>query len=260
MKRLLFIFYLLIFILPAPLHADDPFALGDAAFGNPATIDAGVLGDASLNANSAFRDVDGFDIAGAYLGMDFDAVHNLFFKQSGSLYSPRKKNSLIYAIDANWKNNLDYECRQQKIFVPAELEKCIRNLATKRGLLYASELHLERPQTGETITVYFTSNQTGNIVWQVEYKNDANTADGAGDSFLDQRNKKILKFWQDVLDKYGPPNSGDDTWLSSDNEFDPMLRAYYGKLTLSYLGKKSDDDAMNAMKSREEFNAKPYSF
>ena len=110
----------------------------------------------------------------------------------------------------DWKYNLDYECRQQGIVIPADLEKCINSLAQKRGLLYASELHLMRSSTGETIDVYFTSNMTDNKVWRVVYKNDVNEEEAAADKYSDQRDKKILPSWQSDLDKYGAPNSGSD--------------------------------------------------
>jgi hypothetical protein len=94
------------------------------------------------------------------------------------LYAPRDKNAIIYTINPNWKYNLDYECRQGGTVIPAELEKCINSLAKNRGLLYASEMHLVRENTGETIVVYFTSNATSNLVWRVVYNNDVNDIEG----------------------------------------------------------------------------------
>ena len=212
-----------------------------------------------LNVGAGALDVKHFDIAGIMLGMTYDEIYNLFFNNYG-LYAPRKKNSVVYTMDKEWKYNLDYECRQNNIFVPEQLEKCIYSLAKNRGLLYVSEIHLERSFTDETIDVYFTSNATDNVVWKVVYNNDADTVDGANEKFQNIREKKILAFWQGVIDKYGVPNSGEDKWISSENAYDPMMQAFYGHLVLVDNGLNATDSAINIQKARENFQAKPYAF
>lgn len=213
----------------------------------------------SLNPGAEPITVSNFDIAGIMLGMSFDDVETLFFKTKG-LYSPRKDNSIIYSIQKDWKYNLDYECRLQGIVVPAELDQCIKSLAKNRGLLYAAELHLVRENTGETIVVYFTSNATDNVVWRIVYNNDVNEIEGDNEKFADQREKKILAFWQGVLDKYGAPNSGTDKWISTNNSYDPMMTAYYGSLDLVDMGSYTSDIAKGVQSARENFPAKPYAF
>ena len=170
------------------------------------------------------------------------------------------KNGIIYTINTDWKNNLDYECRQNGTVVPAELERCINSLARNRGLLYVSQVHLVRENTGETVTVYFTSNATDNRVWRVVYNNDVNELEGAAEKFIKQRENKILAFWQTVLDKYGSPNSGTDHWISSTNSYDPMLIAYYGALDLVDNGRNATDMVKNTQSARENFRAKSYAF
>lgn len=213
----------------------------------------------TLNPGAQSVNVGGFDIAGIMLGMSFEDIDNLFFKSKG-LYSPREKDSIIYTIQKDWRYNLDYECRQEGIIATAELEQCINTLAKDRGLLYASEVHLVRENTGETIDIYFTSNATDNVVWKVVYNNDVNEIEGANEKFENQRQKKILVFWQNVLDKYGAPNSGTDKWITTNNSYDPIMTAYYGSLELSDMGRWSSDVARNIQQSREYFQAKPYAF
>lgn len=212
-----------------------------------------------MNMDASVANVAAFDIAGVYLGMPFEDVQTLFFKAK-YLYTPRKKNSIIYTMSRDWKYNLDYECRQQDINAPGDLEKCINSLARARGLLYASELHLIRDVTGETIDVYFTSNATENVVWRVVYNNDVNVIEGANEKFENQRQKKILNFWQGILDKYGAPNSGTDKWLSASNAYTPMMTAYYGSLDLVDMGLNAADAAKNVNDARENFKSKPYAF
>ncbi len=237
---------------------EDPFL-----FENFAVVDSGEFDvtaeSVDLNSGASVAAVGNFDIAGVYLGMPFDDVQTLFFKTKG-LYAPRRDNSIIYTIHPDWKYNLDYECRQAGSVVPAELEKCINSLAQNRGLMYAAEMHLLRENTGETMVVYFTSNATENVVWRVVYKNDVNELEGTAEKFENQRQKKILAFWQGVLDKYGAPNSGTDKWISTTNSYDPMMTAYYGELDLVDLGRQASDTALNINQAREHFQAKPYAF
>lgn len=240
------------------VFAADPFNFDEYTITDS---DGGDLTSAnvSINADATAADVSAFDIAGIMLGMPFDDVQTLFFRGNG-LYSPRQKNSIIYTIPTDWKYNLDYECREQGIIIPSQLEQCIKTLARNRGLMYASQLHLERKNTGEKITVYFTSNATDNLVWRVVYENDVNDVPGDDPKFENQRQKKILAFWQSVLDKYGVPNSDTDKWVSSDNAYDPMMTAYYGMLDLVDNGRNSSDAAKNVQGARENFQAKPYAF
>ena len=275
MKRFLFLMSLcsIAFCSNASLAYDDfeytdyeefeDYESDDLDFDSFATIDDEDVDmnteSVSLDENKRPIDVKHFDIAGIMLGMDYYGVYNLFFNRN-ALYAPRKKNSVVYTINKEWKYNLDYECRQNNVFIPEKLEKCIYSLARNRGLLYVSEMHLERAFTGETIDVYFTSNATDNLVWKVVYSNDADNMDGENEKFENIREKKILAFWQGVLDKYGVPNSGEDKWLSSENAYDPMMQAYYGQLVLVDNGLNTTDSSLNIQKARENFQAKPYAF
>lgn len=257
MRKLCFLFALSLFAVGGVAMADsfdfDDFAIVDSGDYDITTEPV------ELNDDADVADVGGFDIAGVMLGMSFDDVETLFLRNKG-LYSPRQKNSVIYTIHPDWKYNLDYECRQSGIYVPQELDNCIKSLAQSRGLLYASELHLEREQTGETMVVYFTSNATDNLVWRIVYNNDVNELEGDADKFAKQRENKILAFWQNVLDKYGAPNSGTDKWISSTNSYDPMMTAYYGELDLVDNGRNASDQSLSIRQARENFKSKPYAF
>lgn len=256
MKKIILLAIMLFAAFPAMCDDwDDPFlsAIQDSG-------DADITTESvSLNSGAEIANVGTFDIAGVLLGMPFEDVQTLFYKTK-ALYAPRKKDSIIYTIHKDWKDNLDYECRQQNIIIPSEIEKCINSLARNRGLLYASEMHLMRENTGETMVVYFTSNATDNLVWRVMYNNDANEIEGTAEKFANQRDKKILAWWQAVLEKYGTPNAGTDKWISSTNAYDPMMTAYYGSLDLTDMGRHASDEAQNIQQARENFHAKPYAF
>ncbi|MDR2685477.1 MAG: hypothetical protein LBB23_01735 [Rickettsiales bacterium] len=223
-------------------------------------IDFEMLGETlALNAGESFANVHDFDISSIMLGMPFESVRILFFREA-AIYRPATRNAITYTIPKEWKSNLDYECRQQKINAPAQLEKCINSAARKRGFLYPSEMRLERPSTGEKISVHFTSNATDNLVWKIIYTNDVDDIPGDAEKFTNQRDKKVLAFWQMVLQKYGTPNSGQGRWISSDLPTDPLMDAGYGKLTLIDWGLYWDDDQENLDDALERFKSKQYAF
>ena len=256
-KRIAFL--LLVAIMPMTSFAviDDDFDFDNFAIED--SVDADITTDSnSINAGAMPVPVANFDIAGIMLGMPFEDVVTLF--ADGGLYAPRTTNAIVYTIAPEWRYNLDYECQQQKIFVPDQLEQCIRTLAKNRGLMYASEYHLVRPSTGETIDVYFTSNETNNLVWKIEYNNDVDELVGNAEKYESQRENKILSFWSGVLEKYGAPNSGSDKWLTSNNSYDPMMTAYYGALELVDNGRYANDAAKNVTDARVNFPAKAYAF
>ena len=257
-KRIIFLLMIVVAnVAPAYAESDDDFDFDNFAIDTATTSDI-TTASHTLNPGENPANVSSFDIAGVMLGMSFDDVHMLF--SNGGLYAPRTTDAVVYTIAPEWRYNLDYECQQQNIFTPDQLEQCIRTLAKNRGLMYASEYHLVRELTGETLDIYFTSNATDNKVWRIEYNNDVNDLDGEGAKFEDQRQKKILSFWANVLDKYGAPNSGSDKWVSSNNAFDPVMTAYYGALELLDNGLHANDSAQNVMDARVNFPAKSYAF
>ncbi len=257
-KRVAFlVMFLMATAMPAARADDDAFDFDNFAITD--SVDADITTSPnSLNPGAMPAAVSGFDIAGIMLGMTFDDVYTLF--ADGGLYAPRTNDAVVYTIPADWRYNLDYECRETGVFMPAQLEQCIRTLAKNRGLMYAAEYHLVRATTGETIDVYFTSNETDNRVWRIEYNNDVDDTMGDDDMFENQRQKKILSFWSGVVDKYGTPNSGTDKWVSSTNSYDPMMTAYYGALELIDNGRYATDAAKNVTDARVNFPAKAYAF
>lgn len=212
----------------------------------------------AINPGASPVAVGNFDILGIMLGMNFEEVQ-MIVRENG-LYTNRPKDAVVYSMHPDWKYSLDYECRQQNVIIPKRLDQCINSLARNRGVLYASELHLVRAETGETIDVYFTSNATDNVVWKIVYKNDADEMEGDAEKFANQRDKKIMAWWQNVIEKYGAPNANSDKWASSDNAYDPTMTAYYGELELTDCGRNAEDSSLNIEQSQENFAVKPYAF
>ena len=190
-RKLYLLFMMCLFAVTPQITVADSMDFEEFAVVDSTDADI-TMEEVNLNSDADIANVSSFDIAGILLGMGFDDVYTQF-KDKG-LYTTRKKNSIIYTIHPDWKYNLDYECRMQGTVIPEQLNNCINSLARSRGLLYASELHLVRENTGETIVVYFTSNATDNRVWHIVYNNDVNELDGDSEKFENQREKKILAF------------------------------------------------------------------
>ena len=134
MKQMLKIFTILCMAFIAPAcAASDAFDFDNCAIVDSADADI-TMEDVDLNSGASVASVASFDIAGIMLGMSFDDVYTLFFREHG-LYAPRERDSIIYTIHPDWKYNLDYECRSGGTVIPAELEKCIHSLARNRGML-----------------------------------------------------------------------------------------------------------------------------
>jgi hypothetical protein len=89
---------------------------------------------------------------------------------------------------------------------------------------------------------------------------DVDEVEGDAEKFANQRDKKIWAWWQNVLDKYGNPNSDTDKWVSSDNSYDPMMTAYYGELELVDCGRNAEDNSANIQSATDNFAAKSYAF
>ena len=82
----------------------------------------------AINGDAAPLAVGNFDISGIMLGMNFDEVQ-MVVRENG-LYTNRPKDAVVYSMHPDWKYSLDYECRQQNVFIPEKLNQCI-NYHTK---------------------------------------------------------------------------------------------------------------------------------
>jgi len=247
---------------PAPISFEDfgnHNLFADEIIQTTGDIDLLVAATANLNPGMPMADVMSFDIAGIMLGQDFATVYRTF-RDTPQLYQFRARNPVVFSISRDWKVNLDYECRRNRVFAPMALSNCINAIARERGLLYAAQLHLERPATGETITVHFTSNATGNVVWRVIYENDVDNIPGDAEIFHWQRESRVFVWWNAVVEKFGMPNSGNDRWISSSSTFEPMMTVFYGRLDLTDLGLNAYDVSLNFQSARDNFPALPYFF
>ena len=71
----------------------DSFDFDEFAIEDSTDVDI-TMEDVELNSDADIADVSSFDIAGIMLGMSFEDVYSLFFRENG-LYAPRKKNAII---------------------------------------------------------------------------------------------------------------------------------------------------------------------
>ena len=144
-KRFLILVGLLACFSATWVVADDEFDMGEDADitvdGEGGNLDCNVV-QYEINEGADLAAVQNFDIAGIMLGMKFEDVQ-MAVRESG-LYKLVPRGAIVYSIHQDWKYNLDYECRQNRVYAPADLEKCINSLARNLGVLYVSEINLVR--------------------------------------------------------------------------------------------------------------------
>jgi len=200
--------------------------------------------------------VQAFDIAGITLGATHKYVMEDWLTETE--YKLMKSET---KIPDYFEYNYNYECRRAGNKTPMAIETCIKMYAGKNKKEYVHQMNLKRLKTGEEIEIYFTSNETENVVYKIKYKNDVNELEGIGVAYQYQKQEKIRNFWAATLEKYGQPNLGQQVWASDPtDEKKPVLRAYYGQLVLEHLELFESDIAKSQTEAQLKFKTKKYSF
>lgn len=202
-----------------------------------------------------------FDIAGVILGSSYQYVVEDAVKQSG--YKIEKEDTRYPKF---FEYNYNYECRKSKEQTPTQIQKCTRDMAAQNKQIYTNYMKLVKDSTGEEVELYFTSNQTENVVYQIIYQNDADKIEGIGEAYDYQRQEKLRRFLLKVYDKFGNPNIVDtenasQIWASDpSNPKKPTMRIYYGKIVIEDLSLFEQDELLSKEMAQKTFKAKDYDF
>ena len=144
------------------------------------------------------KDVSAFEVSDFSLGMSPQEVLATAARNGYKLVTTKDDIPRFYATDYS------YQCRNQGIYIPDKLAKCIKNYACDNGTQYVSEATLKRKN--ETLHLFFTSNATGNVLYKLIYFNK-------GDSSLNftrinyaKKKLRYTEFWDAILQKYGNPD------------------------------------------------------
>lgn len=211
-----------------------------------------------LNQEKEFLDEGMLDLSGFVLGMSKELVQS-FLKNKNIRFGIDISKKSEQEMHRFYRYNLDYVCRQS-LTVPSEISKCIHRVAQQNNWLYQKVLFLKRNETAETIELHFTSPLANSKVWKIVYTNDAGDTDGLGEKFEYQRKLKIFNFWQSAEQKYGPPNSGDNYWLTGSTKASPYILRTTSSLTLINEAAEEVDNFLNQINAQKTFEAKHYMF
>ena len=166
-----------------------------------------------------------FDISGIMLRMDQPQVMEAMQKRG------YKKISAKMEIPNFIRWRYEEICRNNNVVGYERLNNCVTQLSKKNNYQFVQQLIFSNYHTKETIHVYFTSNFTGNKVYQVEYTTEAANIKGSGAKAQYLRNLKIFDFWKKINQKYGRPDNEEQVlWGLGENK--PSLQASTGHLIL----------------------------
>ncbi len=203
-----------------------------------------------------------FDINEIVLGSTYEYIKEEALRKSD--YKVVKEDTRYPKF---FEYNYNYECRRGgKVKTPEQLKRCTIEQASKEKQVYTNYMKLQNDKTGEKIELFFTSNQTENLVYQIKYENDANKVEGIGEAYEYQRKEKLRAFLQRVYEKYGQPNVVDtegaaQIWASDlSNPKKPVMRVYFGKIVLEDLSLYEKDEVMSKEKAQTTFKPKKYDF
>jgi len=166
-----------------------------------------------------------FDIAGIMLRMNVAQTLEAMKKRG---YVKTAEN---YEIPNFIRWRYEEACRTQGVVGYERTMACVVRLAQKNNYQYVEKLLFSSYRTQENIEVHFTSNFTGNKVYNIIYQSAAANIKGKGAKADYLRNIKIFDFWKKINQKYGIPDNREQViWGLGDNK--PYLKAKTGTLIL----------------------------
>jgi hypothetical protein len=166
-----------------------------------------------------------FDISGVMLRMNQNQVVEAMQKRG------YQKTSEKFEIPNFIRWRYEEMCRNQGVVGYERIGNCVVQMSKKNNYQYVQQMIFQNFRTKESMTVFYTSNFTGNKVYRIIYHTEAANIKGSGAKANYLRNIKIYDFWKKINQKYGVPDNKEQViWGLGDNK--PYLQAATGKLAL----------------------------
>lgn len=166
-----------------------------------------------------------FDISGVMLRMNVKQTVEAMQKRG------YRRTSEKYEIPNFIRWRYEEQCRNQGVVGYERTEACVIKMAQKNNYQYVEQMLFGNFHTKESMTVYFTSNFTGNKAYRIIYQTEAMNIKGKGAKADYLRNIKIFDFWKKINQKYGAPDNKEQViWGLGEDK--PYLQAANGKLML----------------------------
>lgn len=194
-----------------------------------------------------------FDISGVMLTMTYAQAEAALTKRGYKKISQK----LEIPNFIKWRN--EEACRNNGVVGYERLNNCVVKLARKGKYEYIAQTQFNNFSTKETVTVYLTSNFTGNKVYKVTYRTEAANIAGNNAKSKYLRNIKVFDFWKKISQKYGEPDNKQDViWGLGGNK--PYLRAATGLLLLENKMLKELDYTRMSREDQRFLNTDTYTF
>ncbi len=101
----------------------------------------------------------------------------------------------------------DEECRQiNKLTILSEIRECVLERAEKDEAHYVFRETYNRPQSRETVQVYYSSPDTNNLSYKIIYKNKGDNSLNSSRKNMAKKIKRQQDFWNMVFELYGLPD------------------------------------------------------
>lgn len=166
-----------------------------------------------------------FDISGVMLRMSLKQGSEALLKRG------YKQTASKYEIPNFIRWRYEELCRNQGVVGYERLAMCVTKMAQKNNYQYVYEAKFDNFHSKESVSIFLTSNFTGNKIYKIIYHSDAANIRGSGPKADYLRNIKIYDFWKKINQKYGVPDNQEQViWGLGDNK--PFLQAATGRLLL----------------------------
>lgn len=146
------------------------------------------------------HDVHSFEIAGIALGMTVDEV--LDAMKAGGF----KRTKIQYGIPMFRTSFYEQNCRDKKIYLPADIRKCIERQADQDDVKYVSSMTFAREASKEYIRVLFSTHATDNVVYKVYYESKGDNSLTLTQVNLAKQLRRKNMFWNMMFETYGLPD------------------------------------------------------
>ena len=144
------------------------------------------------------KDVLAFDVGNFSLGESATSIFQRAQKYGFKVLGTQENIPLFYATE------YDHRCRNNKVIVPDAISKCIQDYACREKTRYIAEATLQRKN--EYLTLYFTSNSNGNVLYKIVYLNKGDNSVNFTRVNKMKKQQRQAEFWNAVFDKYGYPD------------------------------------------------------
>ncbi len=165
------------------------------------------------------HDVSLYKIAGIGLGDDTETVYD---ELTDIGYSLQKVEKSIPLYRTTHYNNI---CREQRgLKILSDINDCILELAELDEVHYVSRETYTRPESRETIQIYYSSPETDNVAYKIIYENKGDNSLNSSRINLAKKFQRRDDFWDLIFNMYGLPDESDKKLWGDENT--RYLRAF----------------------------------